>query len=101
MLERDVVSWNFIILWYVLYRYSDFVWGIFREMLFVGVKLSGYIYLIFVFMVFNVFYGKEFYGSLIRSGLIRFSVVFGNFLIDMYGKFVIIDYVFGVFFMME
>lgn len=101
MPERDVVSWNSIISWHASHRHSDSVWGIFREMLSVGVKPSGYTYSILVSMVFNALHGKELHGSLIRSGLIRSSVVLGNSLIDMYGKLATIDYAFGVFFMME
>ncbi|KNA10565.1 hypothetical protein SOVF_143070 [Spinacia oleracea] len=102
MPERDVVSWNSMISWYASCERSDCVWERFREMLYVGVKPSGYTYSIVVSLVFDdVLLGKELHGQMIRSGLIRSNVVLGNSLIHMYGKVGLIGYAVGVFMSME
>ncbi|WCJ43459.1 Tetratricopeptide repeat (TPR)-like superfamily protein [Euphorbia peplus] len=101
MPERDVVTWNSMISGYASNGYAEIGFGMFKEMQNVGVRPSVFTYSIMVSVVRDLFRGRELHGSTIRSGLSIPSLVLGNSLIDMYGRFGRADYAFTVFLTME
>lgn len=101
MPKRDVVSWNTMISGYVSFGFFDDAIGCFSEMQGAGVTPSGFTYSTLLSFVSSACRGKEIHASMIRNGMHLSNVVVGNSLLGMYGKFGVIDYVFGVFMTME
>lgn len=101
MPERDVVSWNSMISGYVSCGCIDNAMGMFSKMQISGGRPSEYTFSIMMSVVSSASHGRQIHGGMIRKGLSLSNVVLGNSLIDMYARFGLMDYAFGVFLTME
>ncbi|CAN4075700.1 unnamed protein product [Withania somnifera] len=99
--ERDVVTWNSMISGYASYGLFENALGVFLEMQKYAIRPSGYTFSILVSYVEFAFHGKEIHGNMLRNGVDLCNVVVGNSLVDMYGKFGLVDYATGVFLAMK
>lgn len=101
MPERDVVSWNTMISGYSSFGLLDDALRFFSEMQKAGMKPSGFTYSTLLSIASSSWHGKQIHASMLRNGVDLANVVVGNSLIDMYGKFGFVNYVFGVFITLE
>ncbi|KAI4337893.1 hypothetical protein L6164_016259 [Bauhinia variegata] len=81
---------------YASYGLADHALGLFLEMQNAGVRPSGFTFSILMSFVSSPSHGKQIHGRMIRSGMDLSNVVLGNSLINMYGKFGLVDCAFGV-----
>lgn len=98
---RDVVSWNTMISSYASCGVVDYALGVFMEMQNAGLRPNAFTLSILMSLVSCAHHGKQIHGCMIRTSLNFRNVVLGNSLIDMYGKFGLVDYAFGVFLTMD
>ncbi|XP_023528185.1 pentatricopeptide repeat-containing protein At1g43980, mitochondrial [Cucurbita pepo subsp. pepo] len=101
MPERDIVSWNCMMSGCVSSGFANKAMDVFLEMQDAGFRPSEYTFSIMLSVVSCPIHGKQIHGSMIRSGIDVSNVVLGNSLIDMYGKFGLVDYMFVMFYSME
>ncbi|XP_057971584.1 pentatricopeptide repeat-containing protein At1g43980, mitochondrial [Malania oleifera] len=100
MPERDVVSWNSMVSGCTSCGFVDHAFELFFKMQDVGIRPTAFTFTILM-SISSVYQIKQLHASMIRNCMNFSSVVLGNALIDMYGKFGLLDYALGVFLSME
>ncbi|MQL78767.1 hypothetical protein Taro_011181 [Colocasia esculenta] len=92
MPERDVVSWNSMISGFVGMGLEEKAFGVLFRMRELGTRASGFTLSVAASCVSSARLAKQIHGHGIRSCLDVSNVVLGNALIDMYGRFRVVDY---------
>lgn len=93
---RDVVSWNTVISGYASHGFGNHAFELFLGMQDAGMTPSVFTFSIVMSLVSSARQGKQIHGRMISSGMDFSNVVLGNSLINMYGKFGLVDYSFAV-----